>query len=367
MVSIPSIDGFQLWHNAGSCASSISHCYPGLNQTVFALVDSPYAAVSEELTPHVHAEAGDGGPGVPGGPPDGQRQRPRASRAASGWSGRTGTWSPCGPCCGWRMICNCSVATKSSMLPSTSTDSGACWSLGERGRTAPRRLVPRESQQLVQQRASQLPCRQPRQERARQPQRQPRLSRRAPAVGFRPNRPRPCPLPDLHRIAAEGTSGLCQEDDTVRILCTRPRPPPRATGPKPRRRAGPGSLGANVPARLSLFRRKGTWPRRTATCGRSSLPGTTCWRLTASARRGKRCKPDAARFDFAWETNLLDLPRQLRDGTYVPGMHRHFYIYDPKKRKISHSSDRVVHHAVVNVLEPHSKARPLRQLRLPAG
>jgi hypothetical protein len=71
-------------------------------------------------------------------------------------------------------------------------------------------------------------------------------------------------------------------------------------------------------------------------------------------RRRKSCKPEAVRFDFAWEANLLQLQGELIDGCYQPGPYRHFYIHDPKKRKISAAPfrDRVVHHAVVNVLEP---------------
>lgn len=70
--------------------------------------------------------------------------------------------------------------------------------------------------------------------------------------------------------------------------------------------------------------------------------------------RRKRCKPDAVRFDFAWESHLLQLQRDLSDGTYRPGPYRNFYVFDPKKRKISAAPyrDRIVHHAVVNVLEP---------------
>jgi hypothetical protein len=71
-------------------------------------------------------------------------------------------------------------------------------------------------------------------------------------------------------------------------------------------------------------------------------------------RRGKRAKPEAARFDFAWEANLLQLQQELIAGTYEPGPARHFIIHDPKKRKISAAPfrDRVLHHALVNVLEP---------------
>jgi len=91
---------------------------------------------------------------------------------------------------------------------------------------------------------------------------------------------------------------------------------------------------------------------------RGLWPQLVSWRNLVLAfrkcRRGKRCKPDAARFDFAWESQLLQLQRELRDGSYTPGQYRHFYVFDPKKRKISAAPfrDRVIHHALVNVLEP---------------
>jgi retron-type reverse transcriptase len=71
-------------------------------------------------------------------------------------------------------------------------------------------------------------------------------------------------------------------------------------------------------------------------------------------RRRKRARPEAAAFDFAWETEVLRLQRELREGTYSPGAYRNFYIHEPKRRKISAAPfrDRVVHHAIVRVLEP---------------
>jgi RNA-directed DNA polymerase len=91
---------------------------------------------------------------------------------------------------------------------------------------------------------------------------------------------------------------------------------------------------------------------------RNLWPHVVSWdnlvRAYRKCRRRKRHKPDAARFGFAWEANLLELQRRLRDGSYEPGPYRHFFIHDPKKRKISAAPfvDRIVHHAVVNVLEP---------------
>lgn len=71
-------------------------------------------------------------------------------------------------------------------------------------------------------------------------------------------------------------------------------------------------------------------------------------------RRRKRHRRPAAEFDFAWESELVNLRRDLLDRTYRPGRYRHFRITDPKPRKISAAPfrDRVVHHALVQVLEP---------------
>ncbi|MFN9224932.1 MAG: reverse transcriptase domain-containing protein [Planctomyces sp.] len=71
-------------------------------------------------------------------------------------------------------------------------------------------------------------------------------------------------------------------------------------------------------------------------------------------RRRKRYAPDAAEFDYDWESRLLQLQSDLASESWFPGPYRHFHISDPKPRMISAASfsDRVVHHAVVNVLEP---------------
>jgi RNA-directed DNA polymerase len=72
------------------------------------------------------------------------------------------------------------------------------------------------------------------------------------------------------------------------------------------------------------------------------------------ARKGKRSKPSVARFEYNLEREILQLERELQDKTYRPGAYRSFYIYDPKKRKISAAPfrDRVVHHALCNVIHP---------------
>jgi len=72
------------------------------------------------------------------------------------------------------------------------------------------------------------------------------------------------------------------------------------------------------------------------------------------ARRGKRARPDVARFEAHREQELLLLRDELRSGSWTPGGYRHFTIRRPKERVISAAPfrDRVVHHAVVHVIEP---------------
>jgi retron-type reverse transcriptase len=72
------------------------------------------------------------------------------------------------------------------------------------------------------------------------------------------------------------------------------------------------------------------------------------------ARRGKRTKPGAAAFERIQEEELLALQDELQQRTYKPGKYHSFYIHDPKRRLISATPfrDRVVHHALINVIEP---------------
>ncbi len=77
-------------------------------------------------------------------------------------------------------------------------------------------------------------------------------------------------------------------------------------------------------------------------------------RAANRAARGKRRKPNVARFLFDLEKNLCELQDALREDTYRPGEYRTFEIYEPKRRLISAAPfrDRVVHHALCAVLEP---------------
>ena len=73
-----------------------------------------------------------------------------------------------------------------------------------------------------------------------------------------------------------------------------------------------------------------------------------------AALRGKRARPDACAFFGRLEPELLSLQRALERREYRPGRYRTFWIRDPKPRLISAAPfrDRVVHHALVRVIEP---------------
>lgn len=72
------------------------------------------------------------------------------------------------------------------------------------------------------------------------------------------------------------------------------------------------------------------------------------------ARKGKRNKKAVQDFEFNLEENLLQLKRELETFTYEPRPLKQFAIRDPKTRVISasHFRDRVVHHALCNVIQP---------------
>ncbi len=78
------------------------------------------------------------------------------------------------------------------------------------------------------------------------------------------------------------------------------------------------------------------------------------WRAWRQARRGKSRSPGAIAFELNLERELLALQRELADGSYQPGAYRLFTLYERKPRLIAAAPfrDRVVHHAVMNVIEP---------------
>lgn len=72
------------------------------------------------------------------------------------------------------------------------------------------------------------------------------------------------------------------------------------------------------------------------------------------ALRGRKDRGRVASFYFHMEPELLRLEEELMSGAYVPRPYRSFMVYEPKPRKICAADirDRVVHHAICNVLDP---------------
>lgn len=75
------------------------------------------------------------------------------------------------------------------------------------------------------------------------------------------------------------------------------------------------------------------------------------WR---KARKGKTKKDYVIEFEKNLPQNLRELHNELKTQTYKPKPLKTFILRDPKTRKISKSDfrDRIVHHALINILEP---------------
>jgi len=72
------------------------------------------------------------------------------------------------------------------------------------------------------------------------------------------------------------------------------------------------------------------------------------------AQKSKRFKKDILLFNYFLEYGLVDIKKQLEGENYVHGGYKEFVIRDSKKRTIRapYFRDRVVHHALCNVIEP---------------
>jgi RNA-directed DNA polymerase len=77
------------------------------------------------------------------------------------------------------------------------------------------------------------------------------------------------------------------------------------------------------------------------------------------AARGKRGRAKTAAFEHQVANRLLDLHEELRTLRYRPCPYVNFSIHEPKERLISVAPfrDRVVHHALLNVIEPWFERR----------
>jgi len=72
------------------------------------------------------------------------------------------------------------------------------------------------------------------------------------------------------------------------------------------------------------------------------------------ARKGKTLKDYVINFEKDLQVNLQKLRIELLMHTYQPKPLKTFILRDPKTRKISKSDfrDRVIHHAICNLIEP---------------
>ena len=78
------------------------------------------------------------------------------------------------------------------------------------------------------------------------------------------------------------------------------------------------------------------------------------WRAYKNAARGKRYTPADATFEYDLEKNLVEIEHDLKNETYELGGYHSFQIDRPKRRLVNAAPfrDRVVHHALMNVIEP---------------
>lgn len=77
------------------------------------------------------------------------------------------------------------------------------------------------------------------------------------------------------------------------------------------------------------------------------------------AAKGKGLRADCAAFAYGRERELLRLQEELQSEAYRHGPYREFTVRDPKMREVKAARfrDRVVHHALCNVIEPIFEAR----------
>lgn len=72
------------------------------------------------------------------------------------------------------------------------------------------------------------------------------------------------------------------------------------------------------------------------------------------ARRNKRYKAEVLKFSARLEENIIDIQNHLVWKSYQVGHYKYFTVYEPKERLIAALPfrDRVVHHALCNIIEP---------------
>ncbi len=72
------------------------------------------------------------------------------------------------------------------------------------------------------------------------------------------------------------------------------------------------------------------------------------------AFKGSGKNRETCKFSYFMEREIFSIREEMINGNYYPGKYRYFKINEPKERVISVAPfrDRIVHHAIVNILEP---------------
>jgi len=78
------------------------------------------------------------------------------------------------------------------------------------------------------------------------------------------------------------------------------------------------------------------------------------YRSYLDARKAKRYRAEVLQYTRHLESNLINLSKRLRNSAWQPGEYRIRRIYEPKARdiRIAPFEDRIVHHALCNVIGP---------------
>ena len=92
------------------------------------------------------------------------------------------------------------------------------------------------------------------------------------------------------------------------------------------------------------------------------LPLEAVFEAYHRCRRSKRSTNKAIAFELDFENQLIQLWKELKEGTYQPSSATCFIVRKPVQREIFAAAfrDRVVHHLVIYELEPYLNRKFIR-------
>ncbi|MFW5988633.1 MAG: reverse transcriptase domain-containing protein, partial [Desulfosudaceae bacterium] len=95
-------------------------------------------------------------------------------------------------------------------------------------------------------------------------------------------------------------------------------------------------------------------PKTTGDLWQQVISWETLYNSYLEARKGHKFKQEVLDFGSSLEENLTNIHNHLIYKSWEPGPWRQFWVYDPKSRLIQAPpfKDRVVHHALVDTIEP---------------